>query len=82
MRKNSVIDSDRDETVLSELSYCGYYTADEELALYNYMLHLISQNDAIVYIDVEEKRNERVNGGDLDDNGEDAREFEDKMREV
>ena len=46
------------------------------------MVHLPSQNGVIVEIDVEEELNERGNGGDLDDVGDNARYFDNTMREV
>ena len=53
-----------DETVRSEISYCDYVTADDEVALPNYLVHLPIQNDVIMVIAVEEELNERRNGGD------------------
>ena len=66
-------DSDREETVHSELSCGSYVTAYDKVELPSYMVHLPIQNDVIVYIDVEKELNERLNGGDLYDYGDDAR---------
>ena len=48
----------------------------------NYPVHLPGQNDSIVCIDVEEELNERVNIGDLDGDGGNARDFDDTMNEI
>ena len=80
--KNSASDSDGDKTVQSELSCGSCVTEDDGMALPNYLVHLPINNDAIVDIDVEEELNERGNGGDLYDDGENAREFDDTMRGV
>ena len=45
-------------------------------------MHLPTHNCLIMEIDLEKELNERRNGGDLDDDGDDAREFGDTMREV
>ena len=45
-------------------------------------MHLPSQNDVVLDIDVEEEMNESGNGGDSDDDGYNAREFDDTTREV
>ena len=52
------------------------------MALPNYLVQLPSHNDVIVDIGVEEELNDRVNGGDSDDDGEYAIYFDYKMREV
>ena len=70
MIKSSVRDSEVDETVRSKVSHGGYVASDDEVALPNYLVHLPSQNDVIVYSGVEY---ERVNGGKLDDDVDDAR---------
>ena len=64
--------------VRSEISRVGYVSAYDEVALYNYPVRLPSHNYVILDIDVEEELDESVNGSDLDD---DARDFENKMRE-
>ena len=51
-----------------------------EVALPNYLVHLSSHNAVIVDIYMEQDLNKMVNGGDLDDGGDDASDFEDKMR--
>ena len=51
------------------------------MALPNYLVHLQNQNNITAEIDVEEELNERVNSGDLDGGGDDARYFYDTMRE-
>ena len=73
---------DEDKRVHSEISRGGYVTAYDELELPNFLVHLPSQNYVILDIDVEEELNERVNGGYFDDFGDNARYFDDKMREV
>ena len=45
-------------------------------------MHLSSQNDVIMEMDVEEELNKRVNGGDSDDYDENARYFNGTMKEV
>ena len=82
MKKSRVIEGDVDETVHSELSHGGYATSDEKAEMPNYLVQLQSQNDVIVDIDMEEEPNQRVNGGDQDNVGDNARDFEDTMREV
>ena len=52
MSKTSVRDGLETKTVFSEPSRDGYATADVEVALPNYLVHLPSQNDSIVDIDV------------------------------
>ena len=42
------------------------------MALTNYLVHTPSQNYVIININVDEEMNERRNGGDLDDDGEDT----------
>ena len=64
---------DGDKRVHSEISRGGYVTSDDELALPNFLVHLPSQNYVIMDINVEEGLNERVNCGDLDDGGDNAR---------
>ena len=66
----------------SELSQGGYVTAYDKLEMPNYMVYLPSKIDFIVDIDVEEEINNRVNGGDSDDCGGDARYFDNTTREV
>ena len=70
MSKSSASDDDGDETVHSEISRGGYVTAYDEAALTNYLVQLPSQNDIIVYIDVEEELDDRGNGGNSDDDGD------------
>ena len=67
---------DGDKRVHYETSCGGYVTADDELALPNFLVHLPSQNYVIIDIDVEEDLNERVNCRDLDDGGDNARYLE------
>ena len=45
-------------------------------------MHLLSQNGVIMEMYAEEELNERVNGGDSDDDGDDARDFKNIMRDV
>ena len=45
-------------------------------------MHLPRKNDVIMEIDMEEELNERVNGGDYDDDDDYARYFNNTMREV
>ena len=52
------------------------------MELPNFLVHLPSQNYFIMDIDVKEELNERVNGGYLDDVGDNARYFDNTMREV
>ena len=52
------------------------------MALTNYLVHLPSKNYVIMNIDVDEELNERVNGGELDGVGDNARYFDDIMRGV
>ena len=82
MIKTSASDGDGDETVRSELSRGGYITEYDEVALTNYLLHLPSYNDFILEIDVEEELNQRGDGGNLDDDGDNVRDFDYTMREV
>ena len=65
-----------------EISHGTYVIADDELALPNLLVHLPSQNYVIMDIYMEEELNERVNCGDLDDGGENARYSFNTMREV
>ena len=76
--------SDIDETkaVFSEPSHGSYVTSDDEVALPNYLVHLLSQNYIIVDIDVEEELNERVNVDNLDDDRDNERNFDDSIRGV
>ena len=55
--------------VHSEVSCGGYVTADDEVEVHNYLIHLPSHDDFIVDIDVEEELNERGNVGVSDDDG-------------
>ena len=43
------------------------------MVLTNYLVHITSHNDVIMEIDLEEELNKRVNYGDLDDDGDNAR---------
>ena len=72
MRKTSVSDSDGDETVHSKLSHGIFVTLYDQVALPNYLVHLPSHNYFIIEIGVEEELNERENGGDSDDDGDNA----------
>ena len=67
--------------VLSELSCGGYFTEDGNVALPKYLVHLPGHNCFIVDIDFEEELSERVNGGNLYDDGNDVQYFDDSMRE-
>ena len=71
--KTSMRDGKRYKSVHSEISHGGYVTSDDEVAFTNYLVHLLSHNYVIVKIDVEEELNERLNGGDSDDDGDNAR---------
>ena len=82
MSKASVIDGDGEKRVHYEVSYVGYVTSYDEVALPNYLVDLQSQNDSIVDIDMEKELNERRNGGYLDDYGDNARYFDVIRREV
>ena len=64
MRKSNASKNDGDKTVRYELYHGGYVTADYEVALLKYLVHLSSKNDFIMEMNVEEEMNERVNGGD------------------
>ena len=57
----------------------GQYETKE---LSNYLIHLPSYDDFIFDIYVEEELNERWNGGYLDDDSNNAREFDNTRREV
>ena len=59
-----------------------YVTSDDKVKLPNYLVHLPSQNDVIMEIGVEEGLNEGRNGGYLDDDGDNVRDFKDTIREV
>ena len=48
MSKTIISDSDGDKMVHSETSCGDYVTADDEVALPNYLIHLQIKNDAIV----------------------------------
>ena len=52
MIKTSASSSDGDEMVHSEIFHGGYVTADDDMILPNYLVHLPSQNDLIVDIGV------------------------------
>ena len=82
MRQTRKSDGKKDKKVNSELSLCFYVTADDEVAMNNYLVHLPSQNDVIVDIDVNKEMNKRVNGRYFDVDGKDARDFDDTMWEV
>ena len=64
------------------ISHGGYVTSYDKVALPNYLVHLLSQNGVIMEMYAEEELNERVNGGDSDDDGDDARDFKNIMRDV
>ena len=64
--KTSVSNNEGEKTVFFEISGCGYVTEYEKVALPNYTVHLPSQKDMIVDIDVDEDLNERINGGNSD----------------
>ena len=80
--KNCVRKGDRDKAVQYELSRGGCVTSDDEVALSNYVVNLQSQNDVILENDMEEELNNRRNGGDSDDDGDNARNFDGTMMEV
>ena len=82
MSKSSKSNGDGYKTVHSELSHGGFFAADNKVALPNYLVQLPSQNDLIMDIGVEEELNERGDCGDSDGVGDDARDFDDKMREI
>ena len=83
MRKSIASDGGGDKTVRSDISRGGQVSADDEVALPNYLVHLQSQNDFIMEMDVDQELNQRGNCGDSDDdNGDYARDFDDTMREV
>ena len=54
MSKTSVRNSDETKTVFSEPSPGSYVTANYEVALTKYLVHLPSQNYSIVDIDVKD----------------------------
>ena len=81
MIKASTRDSEGDKTVCSGICCGGYVTADNQVAISNYLVHVPSQNDVILEIGVEEKLNERGNCGDSDDDGDYARNFGNTLRE-
>ena len=81
MSKANASDGYRDGTVRSELSCGGYVAEYDKIELHSYLLHLPIQNGVIMYIDVEEKLNERGNCGDSDDDGDYARNFGNTLRE-
>ena len=72
MRKSSVNDNNGDKTVCYDLPCSGYVTLDDNMAIPNYLVYLLNENDFIMEIDVEEELNEQVNGGDLDGDGDNA----------
>ena len=45
-------------------------------------MRLPIQNGVIVDIDVEEELSDKINGGDLDDDDENSRDFDNTMREL
>ena len=57
MIKTKTIDGDDTKRVLFEISRGGYFTEDDGVALTNYLMHLPSNNDFIVDIDVEYELN-------------------------
>ena len=81
MRKLSASNNNGEENVHSDISCGGYITSDEEVVMPQYLVHLPSQNDVIIEMDVEEELNEMLNFGDLDYDGDKARDFDDTMRE-
>ena len=80
MNKSSASNNAGDKTVQHEISHGGYVTSDEKVALPNYLVHVPSQNDVIIEIYLYEELNVRVNCGNLDDDGDYVRYFEDMMR--
>ena len=82
MSKSSARDNDRDETVRSEIYCGGYVTTVDEVELTNYLVHLPSHNDFIMNINVQEELNDRGNFGHSGDDGDDARDFNNTMREL
>ena len=64
MRKSNASKNDGVKNVRYELYHGGYVTEDYEVALIKYLVHLSSQKDVIMEMDMEEELNERVNGGD------------------
>ena len=58
MRKTIAIAVNETKMVFSEPYYGGYVIADDEVELTNYLVHLPSQSDVIMDIDVEEEVNE------------------------
>ena len=82
MSKANASDGYRDGTVRSELSCGGYVSEYDKIELHSYLLHLPIQNGVIMYIDVEEKLNERGNGRDSNDDGDNARDFYNTIKEV
>ena len=82
MGKTSKSDNDGYKTVLYEIYHGGYVTSDDKVAPSNYLVHLPSHNDVIVNIDVKEELNDMGNCGDSDDDSDDARNFDDTMKEV
>ena len=60
----------------------GYITDYYKVALPNYMVHLPNENDVVMEMDVDEELNDRGNGGDSDDDVENLRYFNDKMRRL
>ena len=82
MKRFSTNNGDRYEIVCSELSLGGYVNADENVELPNYLVHLPSQNDFIMYIYLEDKINESGNSGDLDDDGDSTIDVDDIIKEV
>ena len=63
------------KTVHSESSHGGYVNWDGGVALPEYLVHLPNQNYFILYIDMEEELNKRVNGGNSDYYGGDEIDF-------
>ena len=82
MIKTSASDGDRDKTFHYNQSRVGYVTSNDDVALSNYLVKIPSHTDVILDIDVEEELNDRVNGEDSDDDGDDAIDLENTMREV
>ena len=78
--KSRVSNSDGGKTIRFDLSCGGYVNADNKVALTNYLVHLSSQNYFMMDMHVEEKLNERVNGGNSDNDGDVERDFNDTMR--
>ena len=64
MIKSIASNNDGDKPVRSELCHCGYVTADNEVVLKNYLVHIPSKKYFITEMGMEEELNERVNVDD------------------